>query len=76
MAPYELEGSVDLCERKTAGKQGGLGTATRGDLGDFRAGNVWSEPPPPEALVTELVDERVDTLAGFGVRSSTKCGLK
>ncbi|NLG13179.1 MAG: hypothetical protein GX561_03100 [Lentisphaerae bacterium] len=76
IAPYELEDPLTFANGERLASKADWGRRREEILGIFAREMYGQEPPPPEALVTELVDERVDTLAGFGVRSQYKMWFK
>jgi len=55
----------------------GQWAARRREILDIFAGEMFGvEPPPPEVMVTELIDEKSDALAGYAVRSQYRMWFK
>ena len=66
IAPYELEDPLTFLDGRKVTKET-WSQRRREILGVFSKEMYGAEPPPPEALVTEAVDEKV-AVAGFAVR--------
>ena len=66
IAPYTLEDPLTFLDGRKVTKEN-WAERRKEILGVFAREMYGAEPPPPEALVTELVDEKT-TVAGFGIR--------
>lgn len=75
IAPYVLEDPLAFPGGGRVASAQDWQTRRRGILDTFAREMYGEEPPPPEALVTELVDERV-ALAGFAVRRLYRMSFK
>ena len=76
IAPYTLEDPLTFLsgEKVTSPAQW---QARRKEILDIFAKEMFGqEPPPPECVVTELIEEKEDALAGFGVRSQYRMWFK
>ena len=76
IAPYTLEDPLTFADgTKLKGPE--EWPKRRAEILEIFAKEMYGqEPPKPEALVTELVDEKVGALAGFAVRSQYKMWFK
>ena len=72
IAPYTLEDPLTFADgTKLKGPE--EWPKRRAEILEIFAKEMYGqEPPKPEALVTELVDEKVGALAGFAIRSRYK----
>ena len=76
IAPYTLEDPLTFLsgEKVTSPAQW---PARRREILDIFAKEMFGqEPPPPECVVTELIEEKEDALAGFAVRSQYRMWFK
>lgn len=76
IAPYTLEDPLTFADGKKLQSPEEWPARRREILDIFAREMYGKEPPKPEALVTELVEERRDALAGFAVRSQYKMWFK
>ena len=75
IAPYTLEDPLTFLDGRKVTKENW--SARRKEiLGIFAKEMYGAEPPPPEALVTELVDEKGDAAAGFAIRRQYRMWFK
>ena len=73
--PYTLENPLEFLDgrRVTAAD---WPARRRELLGIFAKEMYGAEPPPPEAVVTELVDEKRNAVAGYGIRRQYRMWFK
>jgi len=67
IAPYELEDPLTFADGRKVTKEN-WSERRKGILGLFAREMYGAEPPAPEAVETELFDEKVGAVAGFAVR--------
>ena len=72
---YTLEDPLKFADGRTVTKQ--TWSARREEILGIFAREMYGQPPPePEALVTELADEKVGTAAGFAIRRQYRMWFK
>ena len=74
IAPYELEDPLTFLDGRKVTKAN-WAERRREILGIFAKEMYGAEPPPPETVVTEMVDEKV-TVGGFAVRRQYRMRFK
>ena len=76
IAPYTLEDPLTfLSGQKVCSPE--RWQQRRKEILDIFASEMYGqEPPPPECLITELIEEKEDALAGFAVRSQYRMWFK
>lgn len=73
--PYTLEDPLAFLDGRSVTKE--TWAARRKEiLGIFAREMYGQEPPVPEALVTELVDEKIGAVAGYGIRRQYRMWFK
>ena len=75
IAPYMLEDPLTFLDGRKVTKEN-WAARRKEILGIFAKEMYGAEPPPPEALVTELVDEKGDAAAGFAIRRQYRMWFK
>jgi len=76
IAPFTLEDPLRFADGTPVAKPSDWPRRRREILEIFAREMYGQEPPQPEALVTELVDEKMGALAGYAVRSQYKMWFK
>ena len=76
IAPFTLEDPLRFADGTPLSSPAQWPRRRREILDIFAKEMFGQEPPEPEALVTELVDEKVGALAGYAVRSQYKMWFK
>ena len=68
IAPYALEDPLTFLDGRKVATPDDWPARRKEILDLFAKEMLGAEPPAPEAVVTELVDEKVGAVAGFGIR--------
>ena len=76
IAPYELEDPLVFCDGRKVADAAGWAERRQEILGIFAREMYGQPPPPPEAVVTELADEKIGAAAGFAVRRQYRMWFK
>ena len=76
IAPYTLEDPLEFLSGKKVSTQEEWLLRRKEILSIFAKEMFGEEPPLPEALVTELIEEKEGALAGFAVRSQYRMWFK
>ena len=76
IAPYTLEDPLTFLSGEKVTTPGDWQRRRREILDIFAKEMLGKEPPLPESVVTELVEEKEDALAGFAVRSQYRMWFK
>ena len=76
IAPYTLEDPLTFLDGRRVAGPADWAERRREILGIFAREMYGVEPPPPAALVIDLVDEKTDALGGFAVRSQYRMYFK